>query len=108
MLTIWKFPLYPDVRPVPMPRGARLLSVGKQVATDPRHAEAWPPGEAVFLWAMVDPEAPTVTRRICVGGTGHNYVPEWGESPFLGTVSLLGGHFIVHVFDGGEVGEVQE
>jgi hypothetical protein len=71
----------------PMPRGARILSTGAQ------HGE-------LFVWAVVDPEAPLVGREITVvgtGGSGHQ-VPD--VSLFVDTVQI--GSFVFHVFDLGE------
>ncbi len=83
-LTIWKFPLPigDDVR-VRMPRHARVLSVAAV-------------RDEVFLWAIIDPAEPEVSRPFSVRGTGHE-LGEVGE--YVGTVVLLGGALVFHVFD---------
>lgn len=89
MTTIWKYtvPLYPLGWAEAMPSGARLVSVGN----------AGHPG-AVNVWAIVDPEAPSVVRKIAVTGTGRG-VPDDGV--FVGTVDT-GVGLIWHVWDLGE------
>lgn len=83
-LTIWKFSLpVTDDAVVPMPEGAHVLTVATQ--------DAQP-----FLWAIVNPSAPTEMRRFAVRGTGHG-VGEVGE--YIGTFQMLGGDLVFHVFD---------
>jgi hypothetical protein len=88
-VTIHKFPLVltPEVL-IRMPRGARLLSVHTQ-------------RNAPELWALVDTDAPLVTRRIAVRGTG---LPCDGLAfaPFVGTFLCDADTFVGHVFDLGE------
>ena len=73
---------------VEMPEGARVLSAGAQN------------GEVV-VWALVDPHAKTVLRRFAIYPTGLTEVPEHPVN-FVGTVMLLGGALVFHVFDVGE------
>lgn len=81
---VWKFPLAAvDIAEVEMPEGAEVLCVQVQ-AGDP------------MLWALVAPEAPTVTRRFRVAGTGH-LVGDVGR--YIGTFQLFGGGFIGHVWE---------
>jgi len=90
MMTIYKFavPISDDITIV-MPAGARLLSVQTQ------HG-------APSLWAMVDPSAPSVRRRLALRGTGHN-ADSLSLAPFVGTFQTEGGAFVGHLFDLGEV-----
>lgn len=86
-MTIWKFQV-PIGGPVEMPQDARLLAVGVQ-------------GGVLTVWALVDPEAPTVPRQLFVYGTGHPMADEPGE--YVGTARTGGQLELVwHVFDGGE------
>ena len=84
--TIWKFTLEAADRQVAyMPRGARILSVGEQRGD-------------INVWAIVDPEVPTEARTFLVLGTGHPAAGASGAT-FLGTVQLLGGSLVFHVFE---------
>lgn len=87
-MTIWKYSLdTTDNQQVMMPLEARLLSVQTQ-------------GGSPQLWALVDPKARQVQRRIRIYGTG-NPVGEYGK--FVGTYQLAGGSLVFHVFDLGEL-----
>ena len=75
---------------IPMPRDARLLSVGVQ-------------GGGVVLWAEVDPREPEVRRELESRFTGQRIERKGGE-PYVGTVTLVPGDpLVVHVFDLGEL-----
>jgi len=83
--TIWKF----EVRPKTMtqlPEGAEILSAASQ-------------GDSIFIWAVVDPEAPKSGRLVNVYGTGHD-IPDY-PGKFIGTVMLYGGSLVFHIFDAG-------
>ena len=81
--TIWEFPLYPNDTSIQMPSGARLLTAREQ-------------GDAICVWAEVDPDAGNEVRGFNVFGTGH----EMPENPgsYLGTAMLEGGRFVFHVY----------
>ena len=86
MKTIYKYALaVEDEQDVPMPKGAELLHVDVQQ-------------DQACLWARVDDQAETATRRIIIHGTGHPA----GDEPYVGSFMILGGSFVGHVFDGGE------
>lgn len=72
---------------VRMPQGAELLSVG----LDPQGRQC--------VWAKVDQQAPMVSRRIRIYGTGHEC--NMPTSKFIGT--FVEGPFVWHVFDIGEL-----
>jgi hypothetical protein len=83
-MTIHKYPISTaDVQQIPMPSGARILTVQVQ--------NAWP-----FLWALVDPEQPLENREIRIVGTGH---PADGLTDYIGTVQISGGQLVFHVFE---------
>ena len=90
MKQVWKFPLKADDHnDVEMPEYAQLLHVREQHGTP-------------CLWALVDPSARKVKRRVRIAGTGHNI--EVDEcNVYVGTVELHGGALIFHVFDLGEL-----
>lgn len=83
MREIWKFELQPSCA-IEMPAGAELLSVREQ-------------GEAICLWALVDPEAAVEVRRFVGYGTGH-LVPD-EPLKFLGTAHLQRGALVFNVFE---------
>lgn len=80
---------FPETTLIPMPSGARVLSVGQQY------------GELVF-WVLVDPDAPTVKRAICVRPTGYELQENEPLGVFMGTVVMSNGDFVYHLFDLGE------
>lgn len=88
--TIWKFPLSSaDFQSVEMPRGAKLLGAGAQNQ-----------GRDYFVWAEVDPMAPTVTRHLSILGTGWNVTNEHG----VHVATFQAGPFVWHLYDAGEKG----
>lgn len=90
MRAVWKFAILPDEFRISMPRGALILSVGVQN------------GAPVF-WALVDPDAPKVDRRLMTVGTGHAHPDEfWKGWRSIGVVGPLHGALWFHLFDGGE------
>lgn len=88
MQTIWKFPLLvTDAQEIDMPEGARLLAVQVQ-------------GDAPCVWARVEPQNPTVRRRLYIAGTGHPLYSDLHE--YVATFQLPRHGLVFHVFDGGE------
>jgi len=84
---VWKFAITMEPQ-VEMPAGAVLLHVDVQ---DGRP----------FVWARVDPEAPTVKWWLPVYGTGHPLDAD--GLPYVGTFHLDSDLALVfHVFDAGE------
>lgn len=55
-------------------------------------------GGEVFLWAMVDTEAPPAEHRVCVAGTGHKLLDDMDSGRHVGTVLLFGGTLVLHFF----------
>jgi len=92
--TIYKFHLNPGTNVVPMAKGATLLSVQMQ-------------NNLITVWALVDNPAAESMRHIMVLGTGWEVEDVESStiiaSRFLGTVQLMGGARVFHVFDIGEV-----
>lgn len=84
MKTIWKFELHID-EPVTllMPVGAEVLTVQAQ-------------GDIPCIWAIVDPNAETETRRFYVRGTGH---PLREVGRYVDTFQLNGGALVFHLFE---------
>ena len=85
MRTVYKYQITDADLSIELPRGAQPLSVQFQ-----GHGE-------MNLWAIVDPEQPTETRRFVVAGTGHE-LPEGGLN-HISTIQQLGGDLIWHIFE---------
>lgn len=80
--------------PISMPRGAQILHVAVQ--------EGRP-----YLWALVDLAVPEAKRLLRVVGTGHPLPSADSTEPlgvYVGTVLMLEGTLVLHVFDLGERG----
>jgi len=86
MKAIWKYQLQvEDLQTMHMPKGAKVLSVGVQ-------------HNIICVWALVDiGEMEMQPVKFKVIGTGNPPGSLVGYA-FLGTVMLLGGSFVSHVF----------
>lgn len=85
-MTIWKYSLdAEDIQTLMMPEGAQILTAQMQ-------------GNALCLWAMVNPEKAKEKREIEVFGTGH---PGSDAVPrrYIGTVQMQGGALVWHIFE---------
>jgi hypothetical protein len=88
--SIFKYQLeVTDEQTIELPIGAKVLSVGNQ-------------REFVFMWALVNTgsHCNTEKRIFVIKGTGHSI--EDGDldgARFIGTVMLMGGSLIFHVFE---------
>lgn len=87
--TIYKYPLQPGIYDAPLPKNAELLYVDVDGNGTP------------CLWALVNVEQVTVTRRLCVNATGVTGAMAEGV-PYVGTVKV-DEWTMFHVFDLGEV-----
>lgn len=83
MRTIWKFKLEHECT-VKMPAGAEILSVREQ-------------GQGIYVWALVDPKAPSEDRYFVGIGTGHDVPDE--PLKFLGSAHLDDGAMVFHIFE---------
>lgn len=96
--TIWKFPVeLTDRFEVEMPEGAEVLCVAPQDLASilgPMFAA----GDSVFMWALVDPDAPPTTRPFFLVGTGHA-LPNFANLRHLGTFQLQAGALVFHLFE---------
>ncbi len=93
MKAIWKFPVpVEDEIAVGIPAGAEILCV---------QVEITPVGPAApYVWALVETTAPDELRRFAWRGTGHDASGLAGAR-YVGTVQLLGGALVFHLFDRG-------
>lgn len=95
---VWKFrvpmgEVHGPGSTVTMPAGAEIVSVGTQ-------------GVEVFVWALVDPDAPKVGRRLGFFATGSPLPEGWvhvGTAHVPGpNPTLEGSNYVWHVFEEGE------
>ena len=84
MQTIYKYLLNTGSTVVPVPKGGVVLSAQEQFGD-------------VCVWVVVDTDREFEDRHFEVFGTGH-FMSE-GERDFIGTVQLMGGSLIFHVFE---------
>lgn len=84
MKTIHKYPLVPGNSVIPMPAHAELLDVQVQ-------------GGGPVLWALVDPEEPTVFRTFDVFGTGWELPSKLTAEEYVATFQT--GPLVFHVFE---------
>lgn len=85
MQTVYKYALQIEgFQEVDMPAGGVCLTAQIQ-------------NEDPYLWALVDPEAPTIKRRIHIYGTGH---PVEGHiHRYISTFQMRDGGLVFHVFE---------
>ena len=90
-MQVWKFPVeLVDDPKISMPRGSRLL------AFECQHGQPQ-------VWALVDPAAPGAVRPLRVAGPGHDVGAAAETGVYVGTVQMMGGDLVLHLFDCGEV-----
>jgi hypothetical protein len=86
MRTIWKFDVFPGHFTVVMPEGARVLTCQVQ-------------GGNAQMWAMVDPDAPTVKKDFVTTGTGKYLDDSLVEAmDYIGTFQPTPG-LVFHLFE---------
>lgn len=86
MKRIYKYPVpLNDDSAIDMPEGAQVLTVQMQ------HEQVW-------IWALVDPDAPMVTRRFHIVGTGHP-IEHPDTLTYIGTFQVSGGMLASHLFE---------
>lgn len=86
MRTVWKFEVRVQngsMHKLITPKGTKLLCVQVQRGT-------------ICVWGEVDDTQPLVTRQINLVGTGHPMLLSSGD--YLGTVQLLEGSLVLHVY----------
>ena len=71
---------------ITMPADAKILSFQPQ-------------GTDACIWALVDPEKPSVERYFIVRGTGHEieYLPD--VLVYIGTIQMAFGSLVFHLFE---------
>lgn len=98
METIWKFPIkIQDEQLVEMPKRSIILTVQIQ-------------GPEPYIWAIVNDDAKIINRKIRLAGTGtelpnvmaHARAYHTNARAYIGTIQLIEGNLIYHVFDEGE------
>ena len=72
---------------IEMQEGAEILTVQVQKGT-------------ACIWALVDSDAPLITRRLFIIGTGRDAsILESVNAKYIGTFQLLNGDLIWHLFE---------
>ena len=85
MTRVYKYemPIVDDVE-MHLPEGAEILTIGPQ-------------NGSLYIWARVDPDAPTEKRIFRIAGTGHRIVQK--ELSYLGTAFMYDATLVLHVFE---------
>ena len=86
MKKIFKYEIPVEGVELNMPIGSRILSCQNQ-------------HDVVCLWALVDPDVLKEKRRFTIAGTGHPLEDSIVIDKYLGTVVVMGGQFVWHVFE---------
>lgn len=109
MRSIWKFDVHPDGFLVEMPKGARLLTLALQSGPPHEAQRHYPDPSALAwgaagprVWALVDPDAPRVKRRLATIGTGQPLPDDADEWAYVGSFQMRGGALVFHLLDAGE------
>jgi hypothetical protein len=85
MQAVYKYPVeIADYVYLELPEEAEILTVQVQ-------------GGNVFLWALVNPDAPSQERILRIAGTGHPII-ESEDLRYISTFQLHGGQLIFHAF----------
>jgi hypothetical protein len=85
MRTIYKFIINPGSITLPLPSGAKFLSVNTQ-------------GDSPVMWFEVDTKQPLETRHFVAFGTGFE-IPEEFQGTYLGTFLLNMGMLVFHLYE---------
>jgi hypothetical protein len=89
MRTVWKFPVpMTETMVIAMPKGAQIVAFANQPET------AYGTSDSLFLWAIVDTDAPTIDRHFQIVGTGNPAPP---DGVYVGTVHMP--PFVWHLFE---------
>ncbi len=75
-----------DYAEITFPEGAKILSVDEQ-------------NGGIFIWALVEPEAPQELRRFIFAGTGHLITEPLENLEHIGTFHMLDSRLIWHIFE---------
>ena len=90
-MKVYKYPIPTiDCFSLLLPRGAKVLCVQPQ-------------GDAVCIWALVDPDAEKLSRKFYIVGTGHELGSEVSTrdaaEAYVGTFQVHGGTLVFHLFE---------
>jgi hypothetical protein len=84
-MVVYKYPMeIKDIVELELPAGAEILHVEAQ-------------NDKLCLWALVDPEKPTLYRRIRIAGTGHTI--KENIIRYINTFTLYEKALWFHVFE---------
>ena len=87
MKKIYKYELQPvDFQNLKLPKGSKIISVTEQY-------------DKMVLYAIVDTDTlETEIYDIAVKGTGHDFPEKLDTYTFLGSIKLIGGSLVFHIF----------
>lgn len=94
MREVWKYQLGQSDCTIPMPAGAKILTVHAQTIAGQYSSAAC---AVPMLWALVDPEAPRQPRRFRVVATGQPLTFETDR--YIGTFQFEDLGLVFHVFE---------
>lgn len=87
MRKIYKYEIgVADEQFIPMPKGAVLLSCQMQKGVP-------------CIWALVDPAAGLIPKRIVTYGTGVPILDDSQNLEYIGTYQMMEGELVWHVFE---------
>ena len=88
MLTIWKYPLdlLSDNIELEIPSPAKSISFQIQYGKP-------------TLWCLVNPDMDTVKKKFRMAGTGYTIDDKLEDLKHIGTVQILNGNLIYHLFE---------
>lgn len=93
-MKVYKYPLpLQDEIRLELPARAQLLHVGYP------WRNARPSDGAFCLWALVDPDAPKIERRIRMAGTGHQITQQAERLKYISTVLVELQGLVFHFFE---------
>lgn len=86
MKAVWKYPVpAANTFTVEMPKDAKVLSMQVYEGTPQ-------------MWALVDPDAPRISRRFFITETNINHII-YDDDHFIGTFFMMGGSLALHLFE---------
>lgn len=81
---MWKYFVPPGFSSLPLPKGAKVMSVGVQY-------------DQAYLWALVDSDERTMEPVLIVAEATGAPLRDVKDSEFIGTVTVFG-NYVMHIF----------
>jgi hypothetical protein len=92
---VWKYEWpFDDVTMAPKAKAEfRMAEASKVLTVQMQHNRP-------VIWAIGHPDFGTETRTFYIVGTGHEVPIEVNRDKYVGTVQMLGGQLMLHIFEG--------